>query len=131
MKGVLDRHDIHGSKNVFISGTLSGMATALITNPVWVLKTRIQLQGIGNFKKYDNTFSMYLYNILYSLADQDLNADAITCIAKEEGITAFWKGIVPSLLSSYHGAVQFMIFELAHKHFSAKNEDGKMSGVEA
>lgn len=37
--------------------------------------------------------------------------DAFARIAREEGPRAFYKGLVPSLFSSYHGFVQFASYE--------------------
>ena len=57
--------------------------------------------------------------------------DSITKIARNEGLTSFWKGIVPSLMGSYHGAVQFTIYESIRKLCTMSNKDGKFGDMES
>jgi solute carrier family 25 (mitochondrial folate transporter), member 32 len=73
-----------------LSGIEAGAAMVFITNPFWLLKTRLQLQGAvgqGNLR-YNGP------------------VDAIRTIFREEGVLGFYKGIVPALLLTSHGAVQ-------------------------
>ena len=73
-----------------LSGIEAGSVMVFITNPFWLLKTRLQLQGAvgqGNLR-YNGP------------------ADAIRTILKEEGLLGFYKGIIPALLLTSHGAVQ-------------------------
>lgn len=37
--------------------------------------------------------------------------DGLYRIVKHEGLLGFYKGIIPSLLGTSHGAIQFMIYE--------------------
>ena len=61
----------------------------LITNPLWVMKTRLQLQGQSKqFPKYSSF------------------RDTILTIIREEGYFGFYKGFIPSILLTSHGAVQ-------------------------
>jgi len=79
----------------------AGVITALITNPIWVVKTRLQLQMRKHRENYSGT------------------KDAFLTIAREEGFRGFYKGLVPGLLGVSHGAVQFMSYEEIKKLFSA------------
>lgn len=63
----------------------------VITNPLWVMKTRLQLQGQSeHFPKYSSF------------------RDTIQTMIREEGYFGFYKGFIPSILLTSHGAVQVM-----------------------
>ncbi|KAK6751683.1 hypothetical protein RB195_003228 [Necator americanus] len=77
----------------FLCGFFSGAAVMCITNPIWVTKTRLCLQyETSGTKKYSGT------------------VDCLTKIFKEEGIPGLYRGFVPGLIGTTHGALQFMIY---------------------
>lgn len=81
------------------SSAEAGALVCLCTNPVWLVKTRLQLQT--------SLHQTRLYSGLY---------DALTTIMKEEGWSGLYKGIVPSLfLQVSHGAIQFTVYEELRK----------------
>ena len=74
----------------------SGVCTVLITNPIVMIKTRLQLQGLDRHNAqahYTNPFN------------------ALTTIVREEGVLSLYRGIGPSLLLVSNGALQFMAYE--------------------
>lgn len=80
------------------SSAEAGALVCLCTNPVWLVKTRLQLQTPLHQTR--------LYSGLY---------DALTTIMKEEGWSGLYKGIVPSLFLVSHGAIQFTVYEELRK----------------
>ncbi|XP_054824089.1 folate transporter 1, chloroplastic isoform X1 [Prosopis cineraria] len=77
------------------SAAEAGTLVCLCTNPVWLVKTRMQLQT--------PLHQTQPYNGIY---------DAFKTILKEEGLRALYRGLVPSLfLQVSHGAMQFMVYE--------------------
>lgn len=80
------------------SSAEAGALVCLCTNPVWLVKTRLQLQT--------PLHQTQLYSGLY---------DALTTIMKEEGWRGLYKGIVPSLFLVSHGAIQFTVYEELRK----------------
>ncbi|XP_029039335.1 mitochondrial folate transporter/carrier isoform X1 [Osmia bicornis bicornis] len=76
----------------------AGILTLIITNPLWVVKTRLCLQynedvNLPESKRYKGTI------------------DAIRKIYLTDGIRGFYKGFVPGMLGVSHGAIQFMVYE--------------------
>ena len=86
----------------------AGTIMVALTNPIWLVKTRMQLQvaqlasqvaaagttaAAGAGRPYSGMFN------------------ALVTIVREEGPLALYKGSVPALLLVSHGAVQFVVYE--------------------
>ncbi|KAM4634797.1 peroxisomal membrane protein PMP34 [Polymixia lowei] len=80
-------------------GIAAGIVNVLVTTPLWVVNTRLKLQG-ANFRNADIRPTSYT-GIL----------DAFVEIVRGEGVGALWNGTFPSLLLVLNPAVQFMIYE--------------------
>jgi len=84
-----------------ISGAIAGAITSLITNPIWVIKTRLQTQFAE--RQEGPRLPTHYKGAL----------DAAWKMYRAEGFAVFAKGLVPALLASYHGAVQLTVYENA------------------
>ena len=85
-----------------VSSIQAGALTVLLTNPVWLVKTRLQLQKGGTSA----------YAAPGSLREPYRGiAHAFRSIVAEEGWRALYRGLLPSLLLTSHGAVQFVCYE--------------------
>ncbi|KAG1676176.1 Mitochondrial folate transporter/carrier [Nymphon striatum] len=87
-----------GPAKHMLVGIEAGVFTLLMLNPIWVVKTRLCLQyanieAIPPSKRYNGMF------------------DALFKLAKHEGITGMYRGLVPGLFGTSHGAIQFMTYE--------------------
>eukprot|EP00727_Mastigamoeba_balamuthi_P011596 m51a1_g7059 putative ADT/ATP transporter (272) ;mRNA; f:168823-170002 len=76
-----------------IASTTAGVLNVLSTNPFWVVKSRMQLQKYNKKTGAKGFFA--------NAAD----------IVREEGVGAFWNGIVPSLWLVSHGTIQFTAYD--------------------
>ncbi|GAB0136093.1 hypothetical protein EsDP_00004410 [Epichloe bromicola] len=91
----------------FIASALAGATTSALTNPVWVLKTRMLSSDKGSVGAYPSML-----------------AGART-ILQTEGVRGFYRGLAVSLLGVSHGAVQFAVYEPAKRmYLNEKREQG-------
>ncbi|KAI9368012.1 mitochondrial carrier domain-containing protein [Aspergillus egyptiacus] len=81
------------SSDYFIASGAAGALTSIMTNPIWVIKTRMLATGSKSPGAY-TSFTTGAMQILRS-----------------EGIPGFYRGLVPSLFGVSHGALQFMAYE--------------------
>eukprot|EP00128_Syssomonas_multiformis_P007118 Colp12_sorted_trinity150504_noHs@10768 len=74
--------------------SVAGATTLLMTNPVWVVKTRMCLQV--------QNASQHVYRGLF---------DGLRTVWRTEGLAGLYAGLSAGLLGVSHGAVQFMVYE--------------------
>ncbi|KAI8337290.1 mitochondrial carrier domain-containing protein [Chlamydoabsidia padenii] len=74
-----------------ISAATAGLVTSTATNPIWVVKTRLQLQG--NTRRYKNSL------------------DCVMHILREEGARGLYKGMSASYLGVAEGTIQWVTYE--------------------
>jgi solute carrier family 25 folate transporter 32 len=88
----------------FVLACAAGSVMVAITNPVWLVKTRMQLQ----MKRASEKVHIRPYRSMI---------DAFRTIVREEGWLALYKGSGPALLLTSHGGVQFVVYECLRKYF--------------
>ncbi|KAK4760835.1 hypothetical protein SAY87_005728 [Trapa incisa] len=93
-----------------VSAAEAGILVSLCTNPIWLIKTRMQLQNpLAQSKPYSGVY------------------DALRTIMREEGWRALYKGIGPSLfLQVSHGAIQFTAYEELRKFIIKIKSEGRI-----
>uniref|UniRef100_A0A7S2ZQ24 Mitochondrial carrier protein n=1 Tax=Rhodosorus marinus TaxID=101924 RepID=A0A7S2ZQ24_9RHOD len=81
----------------FAAGTTSGIFVCILTNPVWVVKTGLQLQIDRKLNSGQQPYTGFI--------------QGLKIIFKEEGIRGLYKGLGPSLWLVSQGALQFAAYE--------------------
>ena len=95
-----ERFPAHQTFTHIASAMTAGICSTLITNPIWVVKTRLMTQNVNSNNRYRSTL------------------DAFSRMYREEGIRVFYSGLIPSLLGTVHVAVQFPLYEKFKQVFS-------------
>lgn len=75
------------------ASSMAGITTSLLTNPLWVLKTRI----LGKSRYESGAYQSVM--------------EAVTKMLKNEGVSSFWKGSVPSMFAVAQGSLQFTFYD--------------------
>ena len=88
----------------------TGALTAVCTNPIWVIKTRM----LSTSSKHPGAYTSVL--------------DGTRQIYRSKGFAGFYRGLVPSLFGVSHGAFQFMAYEQL-KNYRALGTLGGRKGL--
>lgn len=99
-----------------IAAAGAGAATMLITNPLWVIKTRLQTQTLG-LKMGSNKNRVHYKGTL----------DAFRRITKEEGLSGLYSGLGPSLFGVMHVVIQFPLYESLKRELSSRHADRELT----
>jgi solute carrier family 25 folate transporter 32 len=94
----------------FVASALAGASTSALTNPIWVLKTRMLSSDRGTVGAYPSMI-----------------AGART-ILRSEGVAGFYRGLAVSLMGVSHGAVQFAVYEPAKRMYYARRAGAEQHG---
>lgn len=96
----------------FAASGIAGLATSALTNPIWVIKTRMLATGRDSPGAYKGML------------------DGARSIWRNEGARGFWHGLVPSLFGISHAAVQFAVYEQLKNHRAkALRDDTDTHGI--
>jgi solute carrier family 25 folate transporter 32 len=85
----------------------AGACSTLVTNPIWVIKTRLMSQVSKTASDGARTPWHYSSTL-----------DAARTMYRAEGIAAFYSGLTPALLGLTHVAIQFPLYEYFKQEFT-------------
>ena len=80
-----------------LSSIITGCLTQLVTNPIWVCKTRLQSQKLHKIDDYRNIF------------------DAMNKITRREGVYGLFKGLVPSMFGVTHFIIYIPLYDFLNR----------------
>jgi solute carrier family 25 folate transporter 32 len=96
-----------------VSAAQSGAVVCVLTNPLWLVKTRLALQQAAPAAVAAGAAAAAAAAAAATTARPYRGMlDALARIGREEGLRGYYKGLAPSLLlQTTHGAVQFAVYE--------------------
>ncbi|PON69066.1 Mitochondrial carrier domain containing protein [Parasponia andersonii] len=103
-----------GMLSSLLVAALSGCVNVLLTNPIWVVVTRMQTHTKISKSLPNQTRSIPSDEaILAAAAEQPPygTVHAIQEVYDEAGVWGFWKGVFPTLIMVSNPSIQFMLYE--------------------
>jgi len=97
-------------------GSIAGTINVLTTTPLWVVNTRIKMQGLPSVSSENKVRYRGLVDGLFK-------------ISQAEGVRALWAGTVPSLLLVINPALQVMTYESIKRRLKLKYGDKELSSM--
>ncbi|KAI0565028.1 Mitochondrial carrier [Gracilaria domingensis] len=91
-----------------LSAAAAGISSNTLTNPIWLMKSRVQLQA-GASANNPMVYRGY--------------RDAMVRIFREEGIQGFFKGLTASYWGVTEGALHFVVYERIKAKLIAENRN--------
>ncbi|TVU47633.1 hypothetical protein EJB05_07239, partial [Eragrostis curvula] len=93
---------------------MSGCVNVLLTNPIWVVVTRMQTHRKANKQQSLQGLTCALDKALQADTTETTPykaSDVCQELYNEAGVLGFWKGVIPSLIMVSNPAIQFMLYE--------------------
>lgn len=88
----------------------AGVLVTLATNPLWVVKTRMQLDSTNVAPAAVRKAAAHATPAARTSAAMGLPA-AVRSVLRSDDLAGFYRGLGPALLLCSHGAVQMMAYE--------------------
>lgn len=102
---------------VLCAAAMAGIVTSTVTNPIWLIKTRLQLDkdvvakaGMAATRTYKNSW------------------DCIKQVVHKEGIRGLYKGMSASYLGVTESTIQWVLYEQMKKSLAKREENIMLSG---
>lgn len=124
-KTVIGQHQNNTIIVNFWSSIVAGASSTIVTNPIWVIKTRLMSQsgrnGGGRFSLFPRgAGTPTVRPSLPSPWHYHSTLDAAKKMYTTEGLRAFYSGLTPALLGLTHVAVQFPAYEYLKTKFTGQ-----------
>jgi solute carrier family 25 folate transporter 32 len=85
----------------FVAGTMSGAMMVFMTNPIWLIKLRLQLQMKRASENLHVTKTVTQYDGFF---------DAFRKIVRSDGVLGLYKGTGPALMLTTHGGGKILYY---------------------
>ncbi|KIJ21138.1 hypothetical protein PAXINDRAFT_6907 [Paxillus involutus ATCC 200175] len=104
----------HGQENSYVhlaAAAIAGIVTGSATNPIWVVKTRLQLTA--SERRHGSSLSSVASNATKAPTSRIVGGSytMIKQIFREEGVRGFYKGLSASYLGVTEGTIQWVLYE--------------------
>jgi solute carrier family 25, member 33/36 len=107
-KQIIANNFNHGQENTYVhlvAAAFAGIVTGTATNPIWVVKTRLQLLASDRSSKSSTPLQQRPKSFFGG------SVLMIRQIMREEGVRGFYKGLSASYLGVTEGTIQWVLYE--------------------
>lgn len=107
-----------GTVGIFSSlvvAAISGCVNVLLTNPIWVVVTRMQTHKKKSQPRHNKSIASEEEVFPMVVSPRFGSTHAIQELYAEAGILGFWKGVLPTLIMVSNPSIQFMLYEILLK----------------
>lgn len=131
MKNIILQYKYNNSSNTkqltaidhMISASLTGCTIQALTNPIWVVKTRMFLDVTPYIQQHIKNNTSNNISTIHSKHIYRSFSSSLSSIINNEGIIGLYKGFIPGLLGVSHGAFQFVAYEECKKYMDKLHEN--------
>ncbi|XP_064097910.1 peroxisomal membrane protein PMP34-like [Macrobrachium nipponense] len=123
-------YTFHGLKRVanedktilrdLLLGMVAGCVNVMMTNPLWVVNTRMKMQGARLKGGSQSSPQKHNYKNLI---------DGLIQVKRKEGITGLWSGACSSLILTINPAIQFMAYEAMKRQMQKMYESQQLNSL--
>ncbi|KAM7271146.1 hypothetical protein ACFE04_030360 [Oxalis oulophora] len=122
-----------GMFSSLVVAALAGCVNVLLTNPIWVVVTRMQTHKKVGTKPSASDTPLFAPDET-TLPAVELppfgTSHAVQEIFGEAGVWGFWKGVLPTLIMVSNPSIQFMLYETMLKKLRKRRASSEMSSVD-
>ncbi|CAA7389864.1 unnamed protein product [Spirodela intermedia] len=111
-----------GMLQSLVAAALSGCMNVLLTNPIWVIVTRMQTTRAKRIQSDPSVPDVLNVKIQTAAIEKPSYGTSHTVheIYDEAGVFGFWKGVFPALIMVSNPSIQFMLYETLLKKLKAR-----------
>lgn len=121
-----------GMFSSLLVAAISGCVNVLLTNPIWVVVTRMQTHRKALKEKPSQSLSVVSQENAEITAVEPRpfgTSHAVQEVYDEGGITGFWRGVFPTLVMVSNPSIQFMLYETLLKKLKARRASSKKGNI--
>ncbi|CAA6655110.1 unnamed protein product [Spirodela intermedia] len=108
-----------GMLQSLVAAALSGCMNVLLTNPIWVIVTRMQSKRIQSDPSVPDVLNVKIQTAAIEKPSYG-TSHTVHEIYDEAGVFGFWKGVFPALIMVSNPSIQFMLYETLLKKLKAR-----------
>ncbi|CDK26468.1 unnamed protein product [Kuraishia capsulata CBS 1993] len=116
----------HETLSFATSAILAGAVSTTLTNPIWVVKTRMMIQTGDGRTIYDRFPSKHQTGASKDAQVYKSLVDTFVKMYRKEGWKSFYSGLLPSYIGLTHVAIQFPIYENLKKNLNLRDDSSNV-----
>ncbi|KAI8630835.1 mitochondrial carrier [Xylariaceae sp. FL1651] len=105
-----------------IAGALAGSATVILTNPIWVVNTRMTTRRESLEASQEMVVEGSGAKVVHGKQKPPTTIGTLMALLKEEGPQALFRGVIPALVLVINPILQYTLFEQMKNIFEARRK---------